>query len=95
MARGVRVRIKSAGARSVLTSSAVQGDLDARAERIADRANAAVGPKWEGTDETPYKADSGGGKSRARAVVFTRNVQGMYDNNKRNTLLKSLDAGRG
>lgn len=95
MASGVRVRINSAGAQAILTSASVQGDLDARAGRIADRANAAVGPEWEGADETPYKADGGGGKSRARAVVFTRNVQGMYDNNKHNTLLKSLDAGRG
>lgn len=94
MARGVRVRIHSAGARAVLTSASVQSDLSARAERIADRANAAVGDRWEGAEETPYKAESGGGKSRARAVVFTRNIQGIYDNSKHNTLLKSLDAGR-
>lgn len=94
MARGVRVRIHSAGARAVLTSSAVQGDLDARAERIADRANAAVGKRWDDIKDEPYMAKSVGGSNRARSVVKTTNVQGKYDNNKHNTLLKSLDAGR-
>lgn len=94
MDRNVRVKINSAGARSVLTSGAVQSDLDARAKRIAARANSAVGQRWDDTKDEPYMAEGAGGNSRARAVVFTANVQGKYDNNKRNTLLKSLSAGR-
>lgn len=94
MARNVRVQIHSAGARAVLTSSAVQADLDARSKRIAARANASVGQRWDDTEDDSYMSEGAGGSSRARAVVFTANVQGKYDNNKRNTLLKSLSAGR-
>ena len=42
----------------------------------------------------PYEYDVKSGGSRSRASVFTASPHGIRNNNKHNTLLKSLDAGR-
>lgn len=93
MARGVRVRINSAGARSVLTSDGVAGKLGDMASAIAESANAKASPDNMRNDAYMSEVDSSGSRSRAR--VWTASPHGIRNNNKHNTLLKSLDAGRG
>ena len=93
MARSkVRVKFNSAGARAILTSAAVQADLMARAERIADRANSMVSGDEMRNDA--FMASDASSSIRARAHVFTSSPHGKNAQNKDNTLLKSLDAGR-
>lgn len=92
MARGVRVRINSAGARSVLTSDGVAGKLGDMASAIAESANAKASPDNMRNDAYMSEVDSSGSRSRAR--VWTSSPHGIRNNNKHNTLLKSLDAGR-
>ena len=92
MARGIRVRINSAGARAVLTSAAVQADLMARAERIAARANGMVSEDKMRNDA--FRVSDASSTSRARAHVYTASPHGINAQNKNNVLLKSLDAGR-
>lgn len=92
MARGVRVRIRSAGARSVLTSDGVAGKLGDMASSIAASANAKASPDNMRNDAYMSEVDSSG--NRAHARVWTASPHGIRNNNKHNTLLKSLDAGR-
>lgn len=88
----VDVRMNSAGCRELLRSGAVKADLDRRAKAIADRANSAASP--DAMRNQPYRASSRVGSGRARATVGTSSPHGRRDNAKKNTLLKSLDAGR-
>ena len=93
MARGkVRVKFNSAGARAILTSAAVQADLMARAERIAERANSMVSGDEMRNDA--FMAGDASSSSRARAHAFTASPHGINAQNKDNVLLKSIDAGR-
>ena len=89
----VKVRINSAGARSVLQSPRVLADLEARAASIARAANAMCSA--DKMRELPFASDAKIGMNRARAVVRTATPHGVYANNKRNVLIKSIDAGRG
>lgn len=92
MASGIRVRINSAGAKAILTSSAVRADLMSRAERIAARANGMVSSDEMRNDA--FMASDASSTSRARAHVYTASPHGINAQNKNNVLLKSLDAGR-
>ena len=92
MARGIRVRINSAGARAVLTSAGVAADVGARAIAVATAANRMTSPDEMRND--PFMADGDSDGSRARARAFAATPHGVNANNKHNTLLKSLDAGR-
>ena len=92
MASGIRVRINSAGARAVLTSDGVAGKLGNMASAIAASANAKASPDNMRNDAYMSEVDSSGSRSRAR--VWTASPHGIRNNNKHNTLLKSLDAGR-
>lgn len=92
MARGIKVRINSAGARAILTSDAVRADLMDRAERIAARANGMVSSD-EMRNEA-FRSSDASSSSRARAHVYTASPHGVNAQNKNNVLLKSLDAGR-
>ena len=92
MASGIRVRINSAGARAVLTSAGVAGKLGDMASAIAESANAKASPDNMRNDAYMSEVDSSGSRSRAR--VWTASPHGIRNNNKHNTLLKSLDAGR-
>lgn len=92
MARGVRVRINSAGARSVLTSDGVAGKLGDMASAVAESANSKASPDNMRNDAYMSEVDSSG--NRAHARVWTATPHGIRNNNKHNTLLKSLDAGR-
>jgi hypothetical protein len=82
----VKVKINSSGARQLLNSSAVQGELLKRAEKIKASA--------DGMGSGKYAADVRPGKNRAHAMVKTTDFKSMASNAKHNTLLKSLDAGR-
>ena len=92
MAKSVRVRINSAGARAVLTSAGVAGRLGDMASAIAASANAKTSPDDMRNDAYMSEVDSSG--NRAHARVWTATPHGIRNNNKHNTLLKSLDAGR-
>lgn len=92
MDRGVRVRINSAGARAVLTSAGVAGKLGDMASAIAASANSKASPDDMRNDAYMSEVDSSG--NRAHARVWTATPHGIRNNNKHNTLLKSLDAGR-
>lgn len=92
MAKGVRVRLSRAGARAILASDGVRADLMARAERIADRANSMVSGDEMRNDA--FMAGDSSSSSRARAHAFTASPHGINAQNKDNTLLKSIDAGR-
>ena len=92
MARGVKVRINQAGARALLASPAMQSDVMARAEAIAASACAKTSPDRMRSE--PFMAADGSTSTRARARAFAATPHGINANNKHNTLLKSLDAGR-
>lgn len=92
MARNIKVRIHSAGARAVLTSAGVAGKLGDMASAIAASANAKASPDKMRNDAYMSEVDSSG--NRAHASVWTASPHGIRNNNKYNTLLKSLDAGR-
>ena len=92
MASGIKVTLNSAGARAILTSSAVRADLMSRAERIAARANGMVSADEMRNDA--FMASDVSSISRARARVHTASPHGINAQNKNNVLLKSLDAGR-
>lgn len=80
------VSMNHAGARSLLNGKAIQADLLARAERIADRAGSM------GSGE--YEADARPGRNRAHARASTTDARSIASNSKHNSLLKSMDAGR-
>ena len=92
MARGIRVRINSAGARDVLTSAGVLADLTARGEAIASEACARTSD--DELENPPYMAADDSDEARARVSVYTSSPHGIRNNNKYNTLLNSIDAGR-
>lgn len=83
----VKVKINSSGARQLLNSTAVQGELLKRAEKIKARA--------DGMGSGKYTADVQPGKNRAHAMVKTTDFISKKSNAKHNTLLKSMDAGKG
>lgn len=89
----VKVRINSAGARAVLRSPAVLADLEARAASIERAASAMCSA--DNMRERPFEHDARNSMNRARATVRTATPHGVYANNKRNVLIKSIDAGRG
>lgn len=89
MASKVKVCMSDSGSRALLNSAGVQADLLGRAERIRAKADSIGSGK--------YEADVQPGKTRAHAMVKTPNgdFRTMASQRKHNTLLKSLDAGRG
>ena len=92
MAKGIRVRLNSSGAKAILTSAAVQADLMDRAERIAARANAMVSDDKMRNDA--FRSSDASSSNRARAHVYTASPHGINAQNKNDVLLKALDAGR-
>lgn len=88
-----RVRMNKSGFYKLRSAPAVKQDLKRRAQAIADAAQAV------GSPEAEYGVGSQQGKKhpqgRWRATVFTKNAVAMRSNAKNNSLIKSLDAGRG
>lgn len=83
-----RIVINHDGAEAILDSAGVQGDLMARGQAIKARADA--------MDGCNYTLASRPGRQGGRhyVVVAANNIVAKRKNNKHNTLLKSLDAGR-
>jgi len=78
----VKVKMQSAGAKSVLLSDSVRDDLKLRADRIA----AAAGPG--------FVAEVRWGKGRALASVTATTPDAMRAEANDRVLTKALDAGR-
>ena len=81
-----KVTMNHAGARAIMNSGVVQGELLNRASRICGTANSIGSGR--------FVADVQPGKNRAHAMVKTTDAKSRRSNAKHNTLLKSLDAGR-
>ncbi len=92
MARGIRVRINSAGARAILKSPGVANDIAERAIAIATAACRLTSP--DEMDNAPFMADGSTDGNRAHARAFTSSEHGVNAQNKNDVLLKALDAGR-
>lgn len=83
----VKVRMNHRGSAAVMNDEGVMDDLLERAERIRDRADS--------MGRGRYEADVMPGINRAHAMVKTTDYVSRASNAKHNSLLKSLDAGRG
>lgn len=83
----VKIKMNIAGITEIRNSKEVQDDLLERAERIKEKAETFGSGK--------YIADVQPGKKRAHAMVKTTDYRSMASNAKHNSLLKSLDAGKG
>ena len=92
MASGIKVRINSAGAKAILTSPGVANDLAERAIAIATKA--CHDTSHDKMDNAPFMADGDANGARAHARAYTSSPHGINSQNKHNTLLKALDAGR-
>lgn len=79
----VKVKVNSKGAQALLTSQAVQANLNARAERIRD----AAGPGFK-VRERPQRV------KRYGVQVRTDSDTGRKAQADTNALLRALDAGR-
>lgn len=79
----VKIEWRLAGFEEIRRLPAVKANLKSRADRIAAQAG-------EG-----YEAFEGEGKTRSRASVVTTSMRAINSNRKNNTLLRSLDAGKG
>ena len=86
-----KVRINSAGARAILMSGAVAAELDRRGQAIARAANGMASA--DTLRKPPFSANTENGMNRARCIVYTNSPHGIH-NNKHNTLIKALGAGR-
>lgn len=78
----LKVKLNRAGVRSLLRSSAMSADLEARARRIA----AAAGAGFEVTTTT--------GPTRARAEVTTATFEARHAEASDRALTRAIDAGR-
>lgn len=82
----VRIELNRAGVGELLKSSEVRADLARRASAIAAAAAAAGG----GT----FGHEASVGKSRARAAVWTEDVEAMLAEANHRALTRAIDAGR-
>lgn len=80
-------RVVPAGANAFRNSAAMQEAVLSRARAVAEAAQRASGAR--------YYADVRRGPQRCRAVVHPGSAAANADNARNNTILKSLDAGRG
>lgn len=82
-----KVKIHISACNELRNSEEVQQYILERAERIKAKADSIGSGK--------YVADVQPGRTRAHAMVKTTDAKSMASNIKHNTLLKSIDAGRG
>ena len=80
----VRIKHHPKAYRQLLNSDGVTGDLDRRANAIADRANS------DG-EHTVFVEK---GRNRARAAVVTTDFKAMRAESRRANLTRAIDAGR-
>lgn len=87
---GVKVVMNSAGCEAILSSSEVQSDLLARANRIKAAADSVGSGKYEVSQRTGYK----GGRPYVIVHVPEGDWRTYNSNKKHNTLQSALSAGR-
>lgn len=80
-------RVSPSGANAFRNAPEVQAAVLARAERIASAARHASGEA--------YYADVQTGPQRCRAMVHPGSAEARRDCSRNNTILRSVDAGRG
>lgn len=92
----VRIDLDKSGIRSLLASSDVQRDLDARAARVAQVASSrGIRVSGDpGDSELPIKTVSAGNAKRARALVVADHEAALAVEAKHRLLVSSLDAAR-
>lgn len=90
---GKKLKKNIKGFYDVRRAPKVVADLEARAERIARKANTDAGL------DDGYRTSSVQGKKkpqgRHRTTVISATAAAIEDNSRHNRLLRSLDAGRG
>lgn len=85
----VKVKMNSKGIEALLSDHAVTADLESRGRRIKAAADAAGSAEY---DMAVRRGRKGG---RPYVVVAANSPKARASNAKHNTLLKSMDAGRG
>ena len=86
----IKVVMNSAGIEEILSSSAVQADLMARAQRIKAAADSVGSGKYEVSKRSGYK----GGRPYVVIHVPRGDWRTYNSNKKHNTLQNALNAGR-
>lgn len=90
MAEITDFKISRSAAREIMKNPAVRADLINRAKRIRD---AAQGMSESGNAK--YGVATWDGEVSAHAVVYTANLAAKRSNAKHNSLIRSIEAGRG
>lgn len=78
-----KIQFRLKGFEEIRRLPKTKSELKRRADHIASQAG-------EG-----YEALEGEGKTRSRASVVTTSIRAINSNRKHNTLIKSMDAGKG
>lgn len=94
MASSVKVVWNRAGYQAVLDSGGVQGKVKGMADAIAEAANGMLDPD-EGYRLEDFEVNEFQGVLAKGYVVRTKTDHARASQNKNNTLLKALVAGRG
>jgi hypothetical protein len=89
MSNDIKVKVNLKGVREVFRAQKVIDDLEKRVKKIAQRANQGK------AESNGYVGDVRQSKYGTIAMCKTNSIYARRDNAKNNTLLKSLDAGRG
>lgn len=84
MATKVRIKLNSPAFRELMSSAAMQAELEARAERIATAAGG----------EPDFETNVTVGRDRAHAFVKTANNEGRRAEAEHRALTRAIDAGR-
>lgn len=89
----VKVVPNRAGYKELLDSAAVQSYCQGRADAIAQSANSKLDPN-DGYEYDGFEVKKWQGKLTTGYVIRTKTDHARASQNKNNTLLNSLDAGR-
>lgn len=90
MAEITDFKINKSAARAIMKSPVVRGDLIVRAKRIRDAAEG-----MSVSRSAKYGVATFDNDVSAHAVVYTRNNASKYSNARHNSLVRSIEAGRG
>lgn len=90
MAEISEVKVSRAAARAIMKSPGVRADLINRAKRIRDAAE-----DMSESGNAEYMVSTYDGNVAAKVHVFCANNAAKRSNAKHNSLVKSIDAGRG
>lgn len=92
MANCKKVVINHGAVTDLLNSAGVVSDLERRCSSVERAANSMVGES--DCSNPPFSSGVSLGRKRAIGFVRTSSPHGVNHNNKHNTLLKALGAGR-